>query len=100
MHDALERVRYLSHVSQTTGGDLVELLPQHPELIDDWVAYSQDKCTSGGWYLDDKKIAPLTAHPPTCRKAIAAKYTTLYYPYPQTRNTRGIPCKICQNCCY
>ena len=32
--------------------DFLRVIGSHPELIDQWVRYSQDKRTAGGWYID------------------------------------------------
>jgi len=32
-------------------GELVAHLARHPKLVLDWLRYSEDKRTSGGWYL-------------------------------------------------
>jgi hypothetical protein len=33
------------------GQDLADHLARHPGLVLDWLRYSEDKRTSGGWYL-------------------------------------------------
>ena len=51
LSDALRRSDYAGTRPGLGVTDLLEMLGQHPEFVTDWVAYSQDKRTSGGWYL-------------------------------------------------
>ena len=51
LRDALERATYVDLRSKFGADDLVPILDSRPSLIEEWVAYSEDKRTSGGWYL-------------------------------------------------
>jgi hypothetical protein len=53
LRQALSRVDYLEARRQFVPQDLVPLLQAHGELIDQWIMYSQDKRTSGGWYVTE-----------------------------------------------
>jgi hypothetical protein len=48
---ALSRVNYVEARKQFTSQDLVPLIQKHQEFIDQWLMYSEDKRTSGGWYV-------------------------------------------------
>ena len=51
LHDALSRVNYSALRSQLAPGLILSALKQNPSLVDQWVRYSEDKRTSGGWYI-------------------------------------------------
>jgi hypothetical protein len=49
--EALRRVHYGDRRANFGPADLRPLLVAHPDLSEAWLAYSEDKRTSGGWYL-------------------------------------------------
>jgi hypothetical protein len=51
INDALARVHYLAYRPTFKASDLRALIHKHPALIEEWLAYSEDKRTSGGWYV-------------------------------------------------
>jgi hypothetical protein len=51
IRDGLARVHYLAYRPTFKARDLRALICTHPTLIDEWLAYSEDKRTSGGWYI-------------------------------------------------
>ncbi len=51
MHDALVRTSYKEHRPRFCSSDLIPIIKATPELAEEWLAYSEDKRTSGGWYL-------------------------------------------------
>ena len=51
IRDALSRARYGELRPQFGESDLLRHLKDRPEIITDWLLYSEDKRTSGGWYL-------------------------------------------------
>lgn len=51
MPDALSRAGYASRRPGLKARDLVPLIRADPSLVEQWCAYSEDKRTSGGWYL-------------------------------------------------
>lgn len=51
LREALRRTRYADRRPTLGPADLYSLLLEHPELSETWLAYSEDKRTSGGWYL-------------------------------------------------
>jgi len=51
LHEALERTNYIELRKTFGQDDLIEIIRKHPVLVSDWFAYSEDKRTSGGWYL-------------------------------------------------
>jgi hypothetical protein len=53
LRQALSRVDYLETRRQLVPQDLVPLLRARRELIDQWIMYSEDKRTSGGWYVTE-----------------------------------------------
>jgi len=53
LRDALSLTGYRELRSQFVESDLLEHLREHPELIEEWLVYSADKRTSGGWHLSE-----------------------------------------------
>src|ERR1700761_7616316 len=51
IREALRRVSYLAYRPMFKAGDLRALIAGEPALIEEWLAYSQDKRTLGGWYV-------------------------------------------------
>jgi hypothetical protein len=51
IRDALRHTGYLGYRSTFKASDLRPLLAADPALIEDWLAYSEDKRVSGGWYV-------------------------------------------------
>jgi hypothetical protein len=51
IRDALAGANYSSLRSTFAPSDLVPLIKRNPELVQDWLLFSGDKRTSGGWYL-------------------------------------------------
>jgi hypothetical protein len=61
LRDALTRCRYRDVRPSFGPPDLAPLLRRHPDLVQDWERYSEDKRTSGGWYLAGKSIGRVGA---------------------------------------
>jgi len=51
LKDALSRTRYRELRPQFGESDLLVHLKEHRALIEEWLLYSEDKRTDGGWYL-------------------------------------------------
>lgn len=51
LNQALARAGYATLRSQIDREGILSLLRKHPRLVDEWVMYSEDKRTSGGWYI-------------------------------------------------
>lgn len=51
MREALRRARYSDRRVSFDAADLRPLLEADPDLSGVWFAYSEDKRTSGGWYI-------------------------------------------------
>jgi hypothetical protein len=51
LRDALRRARYRESREALHEADLLRLVRVHPALVDEWLAYSEDKRTNGGWYV-------------------------------------------------
>ncbi len=61
--DAIARTDYAAYRSSFGAQDLQAVLAAHPGLIEEWLAYSDDKRTDAGWYvLRDGEIGQLQ-HP-------------------------------------
>ena len=61
LREAIVRSNY-EHLRPNFGpADLLPLVEADHSLIEEWAAYSRDKRTSGGWYLDDLKIGQLNS---------------------------------------
>jgi len=52
MEDALNRTRYRELRGELSHEKLVAALNARPQAVHDWVMYSHDKRTSGGWALE------------------------------------------------
>ncbi len=53
LKQALSRVDYLEIRKLFDPNDLVPLIKENREFIDQWIMYSEDKRTSGGWYITE-----------------------------------------------
>ena len=51
LKDALERARYRELRPELRRQQLEAYFGTHPETIEEWLRYSEDKRTEGGWYL-------------------------------------------------
>jgi hypothetical protein len=51
MHEALKVAGYAEHRPSFTAAELRLVIADHPELIEQWMSYSEDKRTDGGWYI-------------------------------------------------
>src|SRR5262245_56888983 len=60
LSDALARTHYCTLRASIGADDLLPLLKANPAMIEEWLAYSQDKRTSGGFYLTNQ--AEIGAH--------------------------------------
>jgi len=49
--DALARADYAAYRATFDVADIRALLEAHPSLVEEWLAYSEDKRTEGGWYV-------------------------------------------------
>jgi hypothetical protein len=49
--EALRQTRYADLSANLGPADIHPLIIAHPELTESWCAYSEDKRTTGGWYL-------------------------------------------------
>ena len=60
---ALKEIDFGKHKNKMTVDDLRYQVDLMPEVIEEWFSYSEDKRTSGGWYLlRDLRIGTLMAH--------------------------------------
>jgi hypothetical protein len=51
LREALTRSRYREQRPRFSAEDVRAALSAHPVLVDEWLAYSEDKRTEGGWYV-------------------------------------------------
>jgi hypothetical protein len=51
LREALARTRYSELRPRFGFADLIRLVEADPELVPQWIAYSEGKRTIGGWYL-------------------------------------------------
>jgi len=51
LRDALSRADYVRLRKNLSPADLLPLLMANPTLVRQWIAYSEEKRTTGGWYL-------------------------------------------------
>ena len=67
LQDALYRSRYADIRPEINAGDLIAELKANADLVTDWVMYSEDKRTDGGWYIlsEKREIGQLGENPVT-----------------------------------
>ncbi len=53
LRQALSRVNYLDVRRQFNSHDLLPLIHAQRQFIDQWIMYSADKRTMGGWYVTE-----------------------------------------------
>jgi hypothetical protein len=51
MREALKVTRYTEYRSSFTAADLQPIVAAHPEIVEQWLSYSEDKRTNGGRYV-------------------------------------------------
>lgn len=51
MVQLLKESGYLGHENEVTKDEIMEFLKTHPDFIESWKEYSEDKRCSSGWYL-------------------------------------------------
>ena len=56
---ALRKAKYSQLRKDLSSLDLLRIIEEKPSFIQDWISYSQDKRTSGGFYLSGKIIGSL-----------------------------------------
>jgi hypothetical protein len=72
MEKALAHAGYAAYRPHFDAADVRALLEAHPELLEQWLAYAEDKRTDQGWYvLRDGEIGQVTQ--PTAQRS----YTTI-----------------------
>ena len=64
LRDALQNCHYLQLRSSFGAEDLLPLIRAHQDLATQWILYSEDKRTSGGWYLIESTREVGTFGPP------------------------------------
>ena len=71
--DALSRSGYADIRPEINADDLIAELKSNADLVADWVMYSEDKRTDGGWYIlsEKREIGRLGENP------IAVTFDTL-----------------------
>ena len=58
-YDALKRSGYFEQHDAVSERDLYDALREHPDRIDDWMQYAEDKRTDRGWYFTtDTSVVP------------------------------------------
>jgi hypothetical protein len=73
IRDALSRSGYVENRAKLLESDLASILSNEPDLANTWVQYSEDKRTSGGWYVDRDTLSIGTLEDPDDIK----EYTSL-----------------------
>ena len=70
MEEALVRAGYAAYRPSFDAADVRALLQAHPALLEQWLAYAEDKRTDQGWYvLRDGEIGQLRR--PTAQRSYA-----------------------------
>jgi hypothetical protein len=55
MYELLKQTGYFDVYNQVSEAGIYDTLVRYPECVDEWIAYSEDKRTSSGWYMKKKK---------------------------------------------
>ncbi|SFP66530.1 hypothetical protein [Parafilimonas terrae] len=55
MFSLLKESGYFKYYKEITENDISEILTNHSENVDCWLAWSQDKRTGPGWYFEKKQ---------------------------------------------
>jgi hypothetical protein len=76
MYELLRQTGYFQLCDEVSEADIRETLVQHPECVDEWISYSQDKRTSSGWYIkqEDSTIYKVGCFLPKGGKSIETSY--------------------------
>jgi hypothetical protein len=70
IEDALVHAGYAAYRPSFGAADVRALLETHPSLLEEWLAYAEDKRTNKGWYvLRDGEIGQVTQ--PTAQRSYA-----------------------------
>jgi hypothetical protein len=70
LRDALKATGYAKYRSRFSAADLRPIVVADPALVEQWLSYSEDKRTNGGWYIKrDGKIGRVLQ--PTTERQIA-----------------------------
>ena len=66
LNDALKRSRYLAVRPGIYVDEIISALKDDPNLVLQWITYSEDKRTSGGWYIlaEKNEIGQITGEVP------------------------------------
>ncbi len=56
LRNALRKTRYKDLRAGFGARDLLSVIEKNPSLVDEWIAYSQDKRTIGGWSFDEAGV--------------------------------------------
>jgi hypothetical protein len=48
---ALRSTGYTEHRPTLSPADLLPIIGRDPSLVEEWISYSEDKRTDGGWYI-------------------------------------------------
>ena len=65
LREALSRTRYRELRSSFKEPDLLAVLEERPALMEEWLCYSEDKRTSGGWYVLRNGVIGQVGRPPS-----------------------------------
>lgn len=51
IYDLLQQTGYSKVAENISEQDIYQELAKNPDFVDDWLVYSEDKRTTGGWYF-------------------------------------------------
>ena len=57
MYELLRQTGYFELHDQISEAAIRQTLDWHPECVDDWISYSEDKRTSSGWFIKQENSA-------------------------------------------
>lgn len=62
MYDLLKSTGYFENADSIAIKALEDYLKNNNDVIKEWLAYSEDKRTSGGWYIIEKNNSTIVGH--------------------------------------
>jgi hypothetical protein len=76
MYELLRQTGYFKLYDEVSEAGIREALARHPECVDEWISYSEDKRARSGWYIkqEDDTIYKVGCLSPEGGKNIETTY--------------------------
>ena len=79
LKEALESTNYSELRKDFGPDDLIEIIRKNQDLVSDWIGYSEDKRTSGGWYLQKPSIIGQVGNPESRKSLDSLEEAVAHY---------------------